>query len=159
MKGFQMKAIGFRAEPKQVHFVVIERSGDTGIVKARGKLLAPASFSEAQQLDWYRGKVRTVLDEHKPEKVAVRYPEPSARQGKVTSAQRRLRIEGVILEAAFSKGKEIVTGPWATWSSLLHTKSAKEYLSRDNVRGIDQTGVKDDYEREAFLAALASIGG
>ncbi len=153
-----MKAIGFRVEPKQVHWTIVEQTGNVGVIKAAGKLPAPASFSEAESLDWYRNKIRTIIDEYQPDRVAVRYPEPSARAGKVTSTHRRLRIEGVVLEASHSKGKKVVTGPWATWSSLLGTKSAKEYLARDEVRGINQTKIKDEHQREAFLAALAVLG-
>jgi hypothetical protein len=155
-----MKAIGFRAEPKQVHWVAVERDadGEQGAVKAAGKLPAPVSYDEASALDWYRNKVRTLIDEFEPDRVAVRYPEPSARQSKPTSTHRRVRIEGVILEAAHSKGKKVVTGPWATWSSLLGTKSAKHYLSQDDeVRGTDIRSLKDDYKKEAFLAALGAL--
>jgi hypothetical protein len=151
-----MKAIGFRVEPKRVHWAVVRRDGDQRVREGLGVLPAPASFFEAQALDWYRNHVNTLLDQYKADKVAVRYAEPSARQGQPTSAHRRARIEGVILEASYSKGKEIVTGPWATWSALLKTKSAKEYLARDYVRGVSQTDA-DEYKKEALLAAMAVL--
>lgn len=154
-----MKAIGFRVEPKQVHWAVVEAGGATKRLLAVGKFPAPVSYSEAQSLDWYRTQVRTLIDEHSPDKIAVRYQEPSAGKANSTSSHRRARIEGIILESAFSKGKEIITGPWATWSSLLKTKSAKQYLGRDEIRGIDQSAIADDYKQEAFLAALAAVGG
>jgi hypothetical protein len=43
-----------------------------------------------------------VIDQHKPEAVAMRYPEPLSRGGG-DAARRRCRLEGVLLEAAASR--------------------------------------------------------
>ena len=154
-----MRAIGFRAEADAVNFAVVEGTIGAPTLVAHQKISAPKTFDEPASLAWYRDRIRTMIEQYKPEKAAVRYPEPNARAGHSTSTHRRIRIEGVILEASHSEKIVIVTGSLVTMASRLGTesaKTAKAYIATDDLRGLDWTELKDN-SREAVLAAVSAL--
>jgi Holliday junction resolvasome RuvABC endonuclease subunit len=153
-----MRAIGFRADPSTIYWAVVDGPNAPLVLVASGKLPAPATYVEAASLGWYRTEVRNLIDQYQPQKIAVRYPEPSARPGKVTSAHRRVRIEGVILEAAHSKGIEVLTGALVTIKSQLKTDSPKAYIGTGQFRGLDCSRLTTN-SREAVLMAATALGG
>jgi hypothetical protein len=154
-----MKAIGFRADPRTVFWAVVAKGDDgNNVLEDSGKLIAASASNESETLGWFRTEVRGLLDKFQPDRVAVRYPEPSAQRSHAISANERVRIEGVILEAAFSKGKSVLTGALATITANLGTESAKAYLKNPTIRGMDVSAIKD-YRKEAILVALAALGG
>lgn len=152
-----MKAIGFRAEPQAFLWAVVEASSGQLILIESGKSPAPRKYDEAQSLAWFRNEVRSLIDQFKPEKAAVRFPESNARKSNSKGSSQRLRIEGVILEAAQSKALSVITGPLATLTCKLNSKSAKAYLESEDFRGIDWSKISKN-EREAILAAGAALG-
>jgi hypothetical protein len=88
--------------------------------------------------------------------MAVRFPEPKGRATHGDAARRRSRIEGVILEAAASAGRVVVTGAFVTISARLKAKSAKSFLDEENLRGLDWS-TRNVHSREAILVAVAAL--
>jgi len=68
----------------------------------------------------------------------------------------RCRVEGVVIESLSSRGIELVIGPLATVSSGLGTKAAKQYLQRDDLRGLDWRKHRGN-RREAILIAVSVL--
>jgi len=153
------RAIGFRVEPGLANWALVEGTSDTPILAVpAGKLISPATYDEAQALTFYRERVLLLLAEHLPDIVAVRYAETFGRQSVRDSDYRRCRIEGVILEAANSKGLNTVTGALASISKHLGTKAAKHYLECNDLRGLDWSRYPAKNVREAILVAASALG-
>lgn len=153
------RAIGFRVEPGLVNWALVEGTSGAPVLAAPpAKLTSPATYTEAQALTFYRERLLLLLDEHSPDIVAVRYAETFGRQGVRESDYRRCRIEGVILEAANSKGAKVVTGALVSISKNLGTKAAKHYLEDSDLRGLDWSKYPAKNTREAILVAAAALG-
>jgi hypothetical protein len=152
-----MRAIGFRAEPKAVHYAVIDVDSDAKVVSDHGKFHPPTTYDEAESLKWYRAHIIQEIEKHQPDSAGIRFPEVFGRKGVTSSDFRRLRIEGVILEAIASAGVSAFGGAMGPISSAIGATSAKAYKERGEVRGMDWSKC-NDYCKEAALAALASMG-
>lgn len=151
------RVIGFRAEAKQVHWAVVEGTSDAPILVAHQKEAAPTSErEEPRSLAWYRARIRDVLELYKPETAAVRFPESTAKGANKDGAKRRLRIEGILLEASQSWGCNASGTLLQAISSRLEVKSAKPLLENDDFRGVDWSAVSKE-AREAILAAVAAL--
>ena len=148
-----MRALGLRAEKDQVHWAVVDGSATEPRLAAHDKFKANPSFTEAQNLRHFRTQLHQLMLEYKPDSVAVRLaetflqqkPNPTALQ----SMFERARIEGVMLEIAEASGARVHSGKMAMMRSGLKTKSAKAYLSGDDLRGLDWSTIKNDNRREA----------
>jgi hypothetical protein len=152
-----MVAIGFRVEPKAVHWAVVRGSKDAPVLVADGSIPAPKTYTEAAKLTYFRDRVATIIDQHQPAIAAVRYPETFGGSRGQTSQQARSRIEGVLLECANSKGLGVITGALKTISSKLGSQSAKAYLVQDELRSLDWSR-KGANVREAILVGVAALG-
>lgn len=152
-----MRAIGFRVEPKAVHYAVIDVDPNKKVVVDHGSFHPPTTYTEPECLKWYRSRIAQEVDRYKPTHAGVRYPEVFGRRGITNSDYRRLRIEGVILEALASCGVTVFGGNNGAISSAMGTASAKEYKERGEVRGLD-LGKFSTNCKEAALVALASTG-
>jgi hypothetical protein len=150
-----MIAIGFRAEPSALHWAVVEGTHRNPLLLAADTLKAPISFSEAASLGWFRSQVVHLYDQFSPAAAAVRYPETVMGRPNA-SANRRCRVEGVILEVAHSRGVEASTGALTTISKNLGTKGAKRYLGEDEFRGIDWSSYSKNCQ-EAILVAVSAL--
>ena len=113
------RAIGFRVEPGLANWAVVTGTSDAPILEAASKLTSPSTFEEPQALAFFREGVLLLLEQYKPDVVAVRYAETFGRQSVRESDYRRCRIEGVILEASNSRGIRLVTGALAAISKNL----------------------------------------
>jgi hypothetical protein len=150
------RVLGYRAEARQFHWAVVEGTRDHPILLEYAKAAAPVSLDEAASLSWVRERARLIIRTHRPDAAALRSPEPIARGGNSDGARRRLRLEGVLLEACDSCQVRVTTGALATISANLGTKSAKAYLERGELRGIDISKLADP-AREAVLVAVARL--
>lgn len=151
-----MKAIGFRAEPRLVHWAVVAPSEKGPVLIGSGKFSAPKSYSEAESLSWYRERIRSEIQKHAPKRAGLRYPETFGRRGVTVSDQVRLRIEGVILEALNSMAVPILGGAMVLISSAIGSKSAKSYMKQSEMRGLDWSKHPPN-SREAILVAVAAM--
>lgn len=152
-----MCVIGIRVEPSGINWAVVGMRDGAPIVIANDKATAPATYNESQALSWYRKRVATLVDQYRPGRASVRYPETTAREGRnKTSAHRRYRIEGVVLEALHSASVAISTGPLRSISSRLGSTNAKRYLEQDDVRGLN-FGTKSKEMKEAILVARSIL--
>jgi len=133
----------------------VEGRRESPILVATDDASAPAQWEEAKALSWYRDRLLHIIGQYHPANVAVRYQEI---QGKAnaTAARKRARIEGVILEAANSRALPVMTGALDTISAKLKTKSAKNYLQQDDLRGLDWSKL-NDHRREAVLVAVSAL--
>lgn len=151
--------IGLRADAKQVYWAVVEGSQDSMIVVARDELSAPVTFGDAEALSWFRNQIHSVIFAHKPHVAAIRTPESTAR-GRGEGDRRRLRIEGVVMEAAYAKGLAVHSGALATIASKLGMKSARDAkgLQDDggDLRGLDLRTLAKPL-RECVLVAVAML--
>jgi hypothetical protein len=152
-----MRSLGIRAVPTAVHWAVVEGTQSVPVLVASGIATAPKSFQgEAATLAWLRTTVADFLDQYDVASVAVRYPERVARGLNSEAAHRRSRVEGVVLEAAHSKGCQTMTGPLVTIGRHLGSKKPKRYLDDGELRGLDLTRLPD-LRREAVLMAVSVL--
>jgi hypothetical protein len=149
-------ALGVRAEPRSLHWAVVEGTQTAPIIKAHDKADAPAAFDEPAALAWFRSRMLHLIDTYHPVAVGVRYPEPAGRGGNRDSARERSRVEGIVLEAAHSRGLPVLTGALATISKQLGTKKAKRYIDDGDLRGLDLTSLPVP-RREAVLVGVAQL--
>jgi hypothetical protein len=150
-----MRVLGFRAEADSVHWAVIEGFRETPILVAHDKSPAPKTYDEARSLAWFRERALLLITTYTPDLVVVRYPEPSAPPSRKDSIKRRFRVEGILLEASASRQIKVETPTLVTISAHLGSK-AKEYLGRDDIRGLDWSGCPA-HQREAILAAAGFL--
>jgi hypothetical protein len=152
-----MKAIGFRAEPNQVHFAVIDSATPTECTTDR--LRIGGGKATAEELALLRTAIVNVIEMYKPDVACVRTSDTPQSLRYVQSSFERARIEGVIMEASASKGVKTIAGPAVTIKAGMKTKTPlKAYAELDEVRGIDLSRRKNPALREAVYAALAGLG-
>lgn len=153
-----MKVLGVRAEPAMLHWAVVEGTATAPILVAHDKAAAPVNLDEANALHWYRSRVQHLLQEYGVTAVAVRSAESFGRRGNTDADRKRARIEGVLLEVAASKSLPATASALKTIGGNLGTKSAKDYLDNDDLRGLDWSRLNAN-RREAVLVAAAALGG
>jgi hypothetical protein len=155
------RALGLRVEPAAVHFAIVEGTADAPVLVADDRYAAPKGFQEAEALSWYRSRTRVLLNEHRPDRAAMKYMESVAGRGRpprsTDSTRRRHRIEGVLLQLLEEEGVPVRTGPFATVAAGLGSKSAKAYVEAEDLRGLDWSG-KRPLAKEAILTAVAALG-
>ena len=152
------RAIGFRVEPTLVHWALVEGTPEAPILVAADKVAPPATYDESRALTFYRERVLLLFSQHSPDRVAVRYAETFGRRSVGEKDNRRCRIEGVLIEAASSRGLKVVTGALASISKNLGTKAAKHYLEGNDLRGLDWSKYPAKNVREAILVAASALG-
>jgi hypothetical protein len=152
------RAIGFRVEPTQVHWALVEGTPEAPILVAADKIIPPATYDESRALTFYRERALLLFSQHAPDWVAVRYAETFGRRAVGEKDNRRCRIEGVLIEAASARGLKVVTGALASISKNLGTKAAKHYLEGSDLRGLDWSRYPAKNVREAILVAASALG-
>lgn len=152
-----MKVLGVRAEPRLVHWAVVEGTASAPVLVAHDKAAAPVNLDESQALHWYRARILHLLDEYKVTAVAVRSAESFGRRGNSDPDRHRSRIEGVALEVAAARALPATASALKAIASNLGTKSAKAYLEEDDLRGLDWSTLNAN-RREAVLVAAAALG-
>lgn len=151
-----MRGIGFRVEPKAIHWGIVEGTKDSPLVIADDVISAPKTYDEASTLSLYRSQISLVLNQYYPKAAAIRYSEPNAR-GKLTNSTRlRVQIEGIILQLLHSEGLNTIAGASNTLTANIGSDSLKKYISSDEFRGIDWAS-RSDKRREAILAAVSTL--
>jgi hypothetical protein len=150
------RALGLRAEAKQLHWAIVEGTQGEPVLVAQDKAAAPVDAAEASALSWYRNRVLYIIEQFKPDAVGVRYPEPFAQGRTKEGTRRRLRIEGVLLQTIDSCSLKLMSGALATISAKLHTKQAKKYIDSGKLRGLDLSHISP-LAREAVLIAVAAL--
>jgi Holliday junction resolvasome RuvABC endonuclease subunit len=149
--------LGVRAEPASVHWAIVTGDQEKIVLHASGCEDSPRPYSEAESLAWIRQRVVHILDTYKPDRVAVRYPEPTAKGANKNSAKERSRVEGVVLEAAGARNLEVVTGAMNTFGKFSGSRSPKEELASDEFRNLDWSKYRDSKTREAIFVAAALL--
>ncbi|MFH1923031.1 MAG: hypothetical protein ABIP48_24470 [Planctomycetota bacterium] len=152
-----MKAVGFRAEKDSITWAVVDDSTDPHVVEAFDRIRAPDTYNEAERLALFRERLKALIQQQSPSVAAIRYPETVTRRSATSSDHMRLRIEGVILEAAQSEGINVMTGALRTIGARLGTKTAKTYLDRDDLRGMKYPR-KSKIVKDAVIVAEAALG-
>ena len=152
-----IRVLGLRADARQVYWAVVEGTQADAVVVARDDATAPTTFDDAQALGWFRDRLHLVIDQYAPQSIGVRLPEPVA-QGKGEGFRRRLRIEGVLMEAGHAKGLKVTHGALATIASLLGTKAkeAKSFIEDGDLRGLDLSAMPRAI-REAVMVGVALL--
>src|SRR4051812_8182603 len=123
-----MRALGLRAQPKQLHWAVVEGDADQPILVEHDRAKPPVNSGEPEMLNWYRRRVQFLVDKYSVKVVGVRYQETHGRKGNIDSICSRSRIEGVLVETGFAVGANVFAGTLIQLSAHLGTKSAKHYL-------------------------------
>jgi hypothetical protein len=149
------RALGFRAEAKQFYWAVVEGTRSAPKLVGHGKAAAPVDLDVAAALSWYGGRVRLVIETHKPSVAAVRSPEPTALGSNKETFRHRLRMEGVLLEVTHSSGVKVTIGSLAMISGRLGSQ-AKKYVEQGQLRELDLTEMAAPL-REAVLVAVAVL--
>lgn len=140
-----------------LNWAVVEGPSELPILIDADVLKTPETYSEASRLKWFREKVYLLIDTYSPELAAVKSAETRMPHPQFATLYQRCRVEGVVIEALNSRGIEVVIGPFSTVSSGLGTASAKQYLTRDDLRGLDWRKHKGN-RREAILVAVSVLG-
>ncbi len=148
--------LGLRAEPRGFHWAIVTGTLKHAVLEGSASEAAPETFSEAESLAWVRQKAAYIIDTYKAEAVAVRYPERIARGFNKDSAKSRCRVEGVLVEVSGAKNRVVVTGSLNTFGRHLGSRSPKDDLSSDELRGLDWSQHKDKI-REAILVAVSLL--
>lgn len=148
------RALGLRAEARQINWAVVKGTRDSPVLLAHGKAAAPVDLAEAPALSWYSGRVKHIVETYTPSVAAVRSPEPIAR-GAGESARFRLRIEGVLLQTIDACGLPVRLGALAMISGRLGSQ-AKKYVERGELRGLDLSTLPIPL-REAVAVAVAVL--
>ena len=152
----QATTIGFRVEPKAVNWAVVTGTAAEPKLIDAGTLPAPKGYSEQESLRWYRQKVVDLVQQYGPPSCGIRDSEAGPRP--IKEVQDRCRIEGVVIEAAASKGCQVVSGRLKSISSSLASKGAKRYLDEEEFRELDWSRYHRNV-REAILVATSLLGG
>lgn len=152
-----MRAIGFRVEAAGINWAVVSGDPKRPEPVEHDLIRAPKTGTEATNLSYFRERVLALVKRLQPTVAMIRYPEPSRQKASsATSADARLRIEGVVLEALSSANVTVYTGALSPIASMIGSKKPREYLSRDDIRGV-QYPLKAIECRESFLAAVAAL--
>lgn len=153
-----MKTIGFRIESSGINWTVMTGTAKDPELVEHDYIAAPKIGTEASNLSYFRQRVLAVVQRLGPTVAMIRYPETfRPKSGSATGANARLRIEGVVLEAMASVNVTVYTGALSPIAAMIGSKKPKEYLERDNLRGVPYPR-KDIPCRESFLAAVAALG-
>jgi len=144
--------LGVRAEPTAINWAIVTGTLDKPVLHASGTETAPHAYREGESLAWIRQRVVYVLDTYTPVKVAIRYPERTAKGSNKDSAKARCRVEGVVLEAAGSKNLEIITGALNTFAKHSQRESPKEDLASEDLRGLDWSRYKSKLQEAIYVA-------
>lgn len=156
-----MKTIGFRADKDTIQWVVAEGTVESFAV-VHDKLSAPKSYTEAEALAWFRERVQTTTEEHKPEQAGIRVSEtflmrkPSRTW--LESVFMRCRVEGIAIEAVSALNVPIRLMQLQDMTHAFggeHT--AKEYLASKRVRGFDLSELPE-VRHEAAMVAISLLG-
>jgi hypothetical protein len=149
------RVLGFRAEPKQIHWAVVEGTQLVPILVAHDVAAAPVNLSDAPALTWYCDRVKHIIKAYAPALATVRTAESVARGANKDGPRRRLRIEGVLLQTADSCGLKVTIGALAMISGKLGSQ-AKKYIESGELRGLDLSEIPLP-SREAVLVAVAAL--
>jgi hypothetical protein len=158
-----MRAIGFCATPSEIRFAILEGSVDSPVIVDKSKLIPPKIYkdNEAARLSWYRQRIIALIDDSQVNSSGIRFPESNARGLNKANSMRRLRTEGVIMEALHSKGVPIIAqGAQSHIKGLLGVNhSLDKYASEDiSFRGITLNEIPK-YYHDCIFACAASLGG
>jgi Holliday junction resolvasome RuvABC endonuclease subunit len=150
-----MKTIGFRVNPNQVTYAVLDSDVNTVVVV--DKINVPKALTTPEALKFMRSTVLDVLREYEIEQAGIRVAEHTQHAPSV----QRIQIEGVIQEALASS---TVLAYFASQIALI---SAKVGIERTTFKKIvsgeddfDQIANWKDHseeEREALLTALGAM--
>ena len=156
----EARTLGFRVEPKQVHWAAMGGTPAAPIIIDVATLTAPIGWDEGKCLSWYRDQATRLFASYPVKTVAVRDAEAFRPRGggQTQSLQTRCRIEGVIIEAANHSGLFVTSGRLDTISANLDTKKAKQYLTEEELRGADWSKYSA-LQREAILVAASVLEG
>jgi len=150
------RIMGIRAEASCFHWAIVEGSQEVPVLVESDCTSSPIDSSEPESLAFLRERFLLLLTQFDPVAVAVRYSERTPGSGNKDGVKRRLRLEGVIVEAVQGMRRQIETGPLKTIASNLESKSAKKYLEEKEFRGVDWSKLKTP-RREAILAAVSLL--
>jgi hypothetical protein len=149
------RALGFRAEPKQIHWAIVEGTRRAPRLIAYDSAAAPVNLEEAPALSWYTSRIKLIVEQYKPAVAMVRAAELVARGGNKDGPRRRSRIEGVLLQTIDSCGLSVRIGALATISGKLGGQ-AKKYIDSGEFRGLDLSEIPLA-SKEAILVAVAAL--
>jgi len=149
------RALGFRAEPKQIHWAIVEGTRRAPILVAHDSAAAPVNLDEAPALSWYANRVKLIVEKYRPAVCMIRSAESVARGGNKDGPRRRLRIEGILLQIIDSCGLTVSIGALAAISGKLGSH-AKTYIDSGELRGLDLSKIPVP-SKEAILVAVAAL--
>src|SRR5882672_11509827 len=110
------RALGLRAEPKQIHWAILDGTRRNPVVVAHDNAAAPVILDEGPALSWYTNRIKLIVEKYKPGIAMIRTAESIARGGNKEGPRRRMRIEGVLLQTIDSCGLKVSMGALATIS-------------------------------------------
>lgn len=152
-----MKTFSVRCSNSDFAYAVLEGDKDTPIVVSSGQIAFPKNFSEGEKLQWLHQELSGLLQNHSPEKVVVKAPEPLVKRSNAIDS--RLHNESIVLLAAQTNGiKESEKKTNATIAKDLGLKGRAKYLKTgldtDKVEGFSSYSAKI---QEAILASWSSL--
>jgi hypothetical protein len=149
------RALGFRAEPRQIYWAIVEGTRPAPRLIAHDTAAAPVNLDEAAALSWYTNRIKLIIEQYKPAVAMIRTAESVARGGNKEGPRRRLRLEGVLLQTADSCGLKVGIGALAAISGRLGSQ-AKRYIDSGEFRGLNLSEIPVP-SKEAILVAVAAL--
>ena len=148
-----MRAIGIRAAPSAVTFVVYDDAAKA--VLNIEDIKVPVAFSTPDALKYLRSNLLDILREYTIERAGIRVTEPNAQQPSIE----RIQIEGVIQEAfASSNLKGYYVGQISSISARLSIERSnfKPYIDGTLDWPVDGWAELKKEQREALLCAIGA---
>ena len=148
-----MRAIGIRAAPSAVTFVVYDDA--VKAVLNIEDIKVPVAFSTPDALKYLRNNLLDILREYAIERAGIRVTEPNAQQPSIE----RIQIEGVIQEAfASSNLKGYYVGQISSISARLSIERSdfKSYIDGTLNWPVDGWTELKKEQREALLCAIGA---
>ncbi len=158
-----MRVMGLRAERDTVHWALVSGTLSAPVLMAHDRLLAPEDLTERDYLAWFRAKVYALLENVRPDSVAIHLADlevvaESKLSPKALSAiVKRARIEGVLLEACRPRQARTPPIPTAPAVNGRNSPPSRKHFTSSDGSPVDWREISSTSRRQAILAAAALL--
>jgi hypothetical protein len=149
-----MAAVGFRCEPREVHWVVMDGTRGAPVVVEKDRMRVPQNMARPAELSWLLREIAELLVRTSPAAVGYKRSEASPRP----RHPQRLEAEAIVQVAAHDAGVPEICGLLKRrLKSAIHYDGDARYVTRA-VDEAELEGLGNSLEeKEAALAAWSLL--